>query len=96
MSELTDLFEALLGHHGVDRYPTPQLGLIKIQEELGEVSRAFLRGDDAGVAKELGDVVLAVQGMARHYGIDVMAEVRTNVALAVGRRVDPSPFASTS
>jgi NTP pyrophosphatase (non-canonical NTP hydrolase) len=92
VNELAGLFDMLLEHHGADRYPTPELGLLKLQEEVGEVVRAFLRGDTSGVHKELGDVVLAVQGVARHFACDVMEEVRVNVSDSVGRVVDPSPF----
>lgn len=96
VSDLAALFDVLLAYHGVDRYPTPALGLVKLQEEVGEACRAFLRGNDADLAKELGDVVLAVQGVARHLGIDVMTAVRLNVENSVGRIVDPSPFVAPS
>lgn len=71
--------------HGIDR--TDSWFLLKLQEELGELTQAFLMRSgqardkghppeqlDAGFRAELADVFCQVLLLARHHGVDLVAE----------------------
>jgi len=72
MNQIQDRFEILLEVHQVDRYPTPELSLIKIQEEVGELASAWLENDYDKVRKEAADVLFALQGFVRIWNIDLI------------------------
>ena len=78
MDALTDLAHQLVAKHGVDRYPTVNDSLHKLHEEVGEVTRAFLRGED--LAPELADVEISLRLLAHKAGVDLDAAVYQKVA----------------
>lgn len=90
LAQLTDEVEAVsriyADRHGIDRDDT--WFLLKLQEEVGELTQAFLmragqardkgrsaQEIDEGFRAELADVLSHVLLMARHHGIDLEAEV---------------------
>ncbi|GLY98096.1 MazG nucleotide pyrophosphohydrolase domain-containing protein [Actinoplanes sp. NBRC 103695] len=73
--------------HAIDR--TDAWYLLKLQEEVGELTQAFLRRNgqartkgldaeaiEAGFRAELADVLCQLLLMARHHGVDIEDEVR--------------------
>lgn len=57
------------GKVGFD-WPSPQLVLDKIHEELDEVAEAVEIGDPAKLQEELGDLLFAVANLVRKYGFE--------------------------
>jgi len=80
LSELDDLFIELIVKHGVDRYPSPELQLIKLTEEVGELCSAWLEKDFDRTRKEAGDVLFTLQGFVRHWNIDLLTVMREIIA----------------
>jgi NTP pyrophosphatase (non-canonical NTP hydrolase) len=76
--EVTQLALTLVGKHGVDRYPTKELGVLKLQEELGEITRHVLRETD--FSEELADLEICLRMVAFHEGVDLNQAVRNKVA----------------
>ena len=72
MTPIQEAFDRLLEVHQTDRYTLPELALIKIQEEVGELSSAYLEHDYNKVRKESGDVLFALQGFVRFWNIDLL------------------------
>ena len=90
LEELTDQVEAVSAiyarRHGIDRNPT--WFLLKLQEEVGELTQSYLRktgqgrhkGKDADELEadfrsELADVLCQTLLLARHHGIDLETAV---------------------
>ncbi|TDD52367.1 pyrophosphatase [Nonomuraea terrae] len=90
LRELSDEIESIsrryAAHVGIERDDT--WFLLKLQEEMGELTQAFLmrtgrarrkgRTDeelDAGFREELADVLCHVVLMARHHGVDLTGEI---------------------
>ncbi|MGN9778164.1 pyrophosphatase [Micromonospora sp. H33] len=90
LTQLTDEVEAVSSlyarRHGIERDAT--WFLLKLQEEVGELTQAFLmragqaRGKghskqqlDESFRSELADVLSQVLLMARHHGVNLQAEV---------------------
>ncbi|MFF4989550.1 MazG-like family protein [Streptosporangium saharense] len=90
LGQLTDEVEAVSGayadKHGITRDAT--WFLLKLQEEVGELTQAFLMRSgqartkgrspeelDEALRAELADVLAHVLLMARHHGIDLEAEI---------------------
>jgi NTP pyrophosphatase (non-canonical NTP hydrolase) len=90
LHRLTDEVEAIsrlyATRHGIDRSAT--WFLLKVQEEVGELTQAFLmragqardKGHtpeelDEAYRAELADVLCQVLLLARHEGVDLLAEV---------------------
>ncbi|SEM60212.1 MazG nucleotide pyrophosphohydrolase domain-containing protein [Nonomuraea pusilla] len=90
LRSLADDLEAVsrryAAHLGIERDDT--WFLLKLQEEVGELTQAFLMQSgrartrgltpeeiDAGFRAELADVLCQVLLMARHHGVDLEAEV---------------------
>ena len=65
-------------------WPTVDGPLAKVDEELAELREAIAGGDDARIADELGDLVVAVVNVARHVHVD--AELAARGAAAKFRR----------
>jgi NTP pyrophosphatase (non-canonical NTP hydrolase) len=75
-----ELMRILLEKHGVDRYPTPELNLLKAFEEAGEVTRALLRGDLEKARDEIADVAISLYALADKLDFDLDARIRMVVA----------------
>lgn len=90
LQQLTDQVEAVSRTyariHGIDR--DDAWFLLKLQEEVGELTQAFLmragqardKGHspeelEAGFRSELADVLSQLLVMARHHGVDLEAEI---------------------
>ncbi len=58
------------------RWPGPGDALAKVAEELDEVDRALLEEDAPAVEREVGDLLLAVVGLARTLGLDAESALR--------------------
>jgi nucleoside triphosphate diphosphatase len=54
----------------------PSAVLVKIREEADEIQSELTRGDRAGAAAEIGDLLFAVVNLARHVGADPEAVLR--------------------
>jgi hypothetical protein len=63
MLELIKLHRMQIEKHGVDRYPTFRLQVLKLAEETIELAKALERGDGEATAKEWGDVALSFAGL---------------------------------
>ena len=75
-----DLARQLIVKHGVDRYPTTELNLGKVTEELGELWGAILKGHDRDkVRKEYADVGLALYALGDKLGMSLDASMRAVV-----------------
>ncbi len=63
-------------------WPTPQPVIAKIHEELAELEQAMAESpqDQAHIAEELGDVLLATVNLARHLGVDPEQSLRAGNA----------------
>lgn len=72
-----ELVRALIQQHGVDRYPTVQLNVMKVMEELGELVRNFLRG--LPMVDELADVAISLYAIADKLDIDLDAAIEQKV-----------------
>lgn len=81
-----DLAREIIGKHGRDRYPTPELAALKLCAEVGELASELLRNRDYGdpenrgpeaaawaakVRKELGDVGLTLYALANQLEISL-------------------------
>lgn len=87
VNKIEELFYELLKKHKTDRYQTPELSLIKLQEEVGELCSAWLEEDYEKTRKEAGDVLFALQGFVRIWNIDliqVMKEIIEESGSKVG------------
>jgi NTP pyrophosphatase (non-canonical NTP hydrolase) len=77
-----ELARSIIAKHGTDRYPTVPLQALKALEELGELAEAILKGHPVEkVAKEYGDVGLALFELGSKLGLDLgecMAAVVAN------------------
>jgi NTP pyrophosphatase (non-canonical NTP hydrolase) len=76
------LIRELIAKHGIDRYPTPGLSLIKCLEELGELAREILKSQIPGgmrmtpqIRKEYADAGLALYALGDKLGLDLMSEM---------------------
>jgi NTP pyrophosphatase (non-canonical NTP hydrolase) len=99
---LSDEVEAVsagyAGRFGIDR--TPEWLVLKLQEEVGELTRAFLKltgqartsenGGElrAGFAAELADVLCHTVLLARHHDVDLDAEIARKWLVWTPRPVD--------
>lgn len=70
-----DLVREIIAKHGVDRYPTVELIMMKLTEELGELARELLRGDGEAARKEYGDVGLTLHALGNRLGYNLDAEM---------------------
>jgi NTP pyrophosphatase (non-canonical NTP hydrolase) len=62
--------------HGVDRYPTVQLNLIKLMSEVGELADEILKnGPRERVLAELSDVALCLGALANKLKVDNLTEL---------------------
>jgi NTP pyrophosphatase (non-canonical NTP hydrolase) len=98
---LTDCFVNTGQHkHGIERDAT--WFLLKLQEEVGELTQAFLMKTgqardkgrtsaelDAGFRAELADVLCHVLLLARHHGVDLDAAVADKWLVWTGRSGQP-------
>lgn len=80
-----ELIREIIAKHGRDRYPTAELILLKLTEELGELVQAHLRwhavtGDLTRVRKEYADVGLVLYGLGNKLGLDLEEEMAKVVA----------------
>lgn len=76
-----DLATEIIAKHGVDRYPTAELQALKVIGELGELAEAILKSHPAdAVAKEYGDVGLALYALGGKLGLDLDECMRHVVA----------------
>lgn len=67
-----ELAREIIAKHGTDRYPAVEQQALKALEELGELAGAVLKGRPAGeVAKEYGDVGLALFELGSKLGLDL-------------------------
>lgn len=66
---LTELAYKLIAKHGVDRYPTVGDCLHKLQEEVGELAKAFLRNEPLN--DEIADVEICLRILANKAGVDI-------------------------
>jgi ATP diphosphatase len=57
-------------------WPDPEGPRAKIDEELAELDAARAAGDEAALAHELGDLLLAITSLARHLGVDPEGALR--------------------
>lgn len=82
-----ELAKLQIEKHGRDRYPSHSLQLIKLMEELGELSKAHLRMSQpawkpshfANLKSEMADVALALYNLADKYTVDLDAEITRKV-----------------
>jgi NTP pyrophosphatase (non-canonical NTP hydrolase) len=62
----------LISYHGTDRYPTVSSQAMKVTGEWGELNEAILKDHDReNVAKEYGDVGLALHELGNKLGLDL-------------------------
>jgi NTP pyrophosphatase (non-canonical NTP hydrolase) len=76
-----------LARHGTDRYPTPELQLLKLVSEVGELADAWLKAADGGtqaqldhIRAEFADAALSLYALGDKLGLDVITEMRALVA----------------
>lgn len=76
-----DLAKELIRKHGVDRYPTVELSLLKLTEEIGELVQAWLKPDKDinDFAKEYADVGLALHELGNKTYLNLLDEMLTMV-----------------
>ncbi len=76
-----DLAREIIAKHGRDRYPTALLVVLKLVEELGELTAELLREPavDSKLRKEYGDVGLTLHALGNQLGLDLLAEMRAVV-----------------
>ncbi|WP_437923179.1 nucleoside triphosphate pyrophosphohydrolase [Sorangium sp. So ce291] len=60
-------------------WPDARGSRAKVEEELGELDRAFEGGDAAAIEEELGDVLFALGNLARHAGVDAEGALRRTI-----------------
>jgi NTP pyrophosphatase (non-canonical NTP hydrolase) len=80
-----DLAREIIARHGVDRYPGARLVLLKLMEEVGELTGAFI-DEQAWAAdrnawqehlrKEYADVGLTLYALGNALGFDLGAEMQ--------------------
>ena len=71
-----DLAEEIIRKHGVDRYPTVELTLIKLQEEIGEFIHEYLREKDIHkMAKEYADTGICLYRLGSILNLDLIEEM---------------------
>lgn len=68
-----DLVREIINKHGVDRYPAPMTALLKVLEESGELSKEINTPypNANKIAKEYGDVGLALYGLGDKLGLNL-------------------------
>jgi NTP pyrophosphatase (non-canonical NTP hydrolase) len=83
-----DLAREIIAKHGVDRYPTARVALLKLVEEVGELAGAFI--DDKAweadgdawrehLRKEYADVGLTLYHLGNVLGLDLETEMQAVV-----------------
>lgn len=76
-----ELARLIIHKHGVDRYPSTELSLLKLVEEIGELTQAILKEKDrVDIAKEYGDVGLCLYQLGDKLDLDLDEEMREVVA----------------
>lgn len=73
-----DLAREIIAKHGVDRYPTAVLNMLKLVEELGELAGELLAGGGSSsdaVRKEYADVGLSLYALGDKLGLNLEAEM---------------------
>ena len=77
-----DLAREIIRKHGRDRYPTADLNLLKLVEEVGELAAAALEfGDDPSdesydhLRKEYGDAGIALHALGDKLGLNLLDEM---------------------
>lgn len=77
-----DLARAVIEKHGKDRYPTADLNLLKLVEEVGKLAAAALEftADSRTenwdhLRKEYGDVGIALHALGDKLGLNLMDEM---------------------
>ncbi len=71
-----DLARAIIEKHGVDRYPNMHLALLKLMEEVGELTREYLKGmDRKKFAKEYADVGLTLYAIGNQIYLNLEEEM---------------------
>ncbi|WP_437669069.1 nucleoside triphosphate pyrophosphohydrolase [Sorangium sp. So ce131] len=60
-------------------WPDARGSRAKVEEELGELDRAFASGDKDAIEEELGDVLFALGNLARHAGVDAEGALRRTI-----------------
>ncbi|AUX23986.1 nucleoside triphosphate pyrophosphohydrolase [Sorangium cellulosum] len=60
-------------------WPDARGSRAKLDEELGELDRAFASGDHGAIEEELGDVLFALGNLARHAGVDAEGALRRTI-----------------
>lgn len=58
-------------NHGKDRYPTPEMQMIKIMEEVGELAKEINKGNVDKARLESADVALALYNLANKLQFDL-------------------------
>jgi NTP pyrophosphatase (non-canonical NTP hydrolase) len=73
-----DLAREIVKKHGVDRYPTAELTLLKLAEEVGELIQAYLRdgADLEHIRKEYADVGLVLYGLGDDFDLNLDEEMK--------------------
>jgi NTP pyrophosphatase (non-canonical NTP hydrolase) len=91
------LAKELIRKHGVDRYPTIELKLLKLVEEVGELIQTHLKPekDIHDFAKEYGDVGLTLHHIGNELYLDLYDEMLTVVNNDT-RKYDPETIKRTS
>jgi NTP pyrophosphatase (non-canonical NTP hydrolase) len=76
-----ELARSIIAKHGTDRYPTVEQQALKVTGELGELAEAILKDHPVEkVAKEYGDVGLALYELGNKLGLDLGACMTAVVA----------------
>ncbi len=77
-----ELSDEIIRKHGTDRYPTVELSLLKLMEEVGELTGSVIKGQPIErIRKEYGDVGLTLYALGTKLGMDlekVMSDVVRN------------------
>lgn len=75
------LASELIGKHGKDRYPTVELTMMKLVEELGELSSEILSDKSAkATADEYADVGICLYQLGNKLGLDLIECMKTKIS----------------
>ncbi len=93
LKALEALVDALRGENGCpwDRKQTPQSMRVYVVEEAFELAEALERGEDADVAKELGDVLFQVFFLCRIFRERGLFDIRDVAAACVEKMIGRHP-----
>ena len=90
LGEYSDFVEDMILTHGRDRLAENALGLVGEAGEVAEKVKKFFRDntlDEAGIRKELGDVMFYLVALHNTFDLDIEDTIKDNMDKLISRKL---------